>query len=221
MVLRAGRPRGAARPPILVWVLGASFVLLIAALLIGSLTTPEFPPYPPTEPQPVAVGDSLVGPATYTIDASSPDRWRRFDFSRNAMVDSGGWDIAFRRTHVMAGEDVGLTDLGAVGFDSVGEVPATGYVVAVARADTNHPAIGKWYDYNYLTHLLVSKRHVYAVRTADGRFGKFEILSYYCAVVGTACVTFRYAYRGDGARRLAAPARRPRNKTAPRGRRGR
>jgi hypothetical protein len=139
----------------------------------------------------------------YTVDASSPDRWTRFDFSRNAVVDSGDWDIAFRRTHVMAGQGAGITDLGAAVFDAVGEGPAAGYVIARAQADTNHPAIGKWYDYNYLTHLLVSKRHVYALRTADGRYGKFEILSYYCAVVGTGCVTFRYVYQGDGTRRLA------------------
>ena len=43
----------------------------------------------------------------------------------------------------------------------------------------------------------------YAVRTADGHYAKLEIMSYYCAVVGTACVTFRYAYQGDGSRTLA------------------
>ena len=41
-------------------------------------------------------GDSLLGPATYTLDAAATDRWRRFDFGRNAAVESGPWDIAFR-----------------------------------------------------------------------------------------------------------------------------
>ena len=40
------------------------------------------------------------------------------------------------------------------------------------------------------------------VRTADGHYAKFELLNYYCMGVGTACVTFRYAYQGDGTRRL-------------------
>jgi hypothetical protein len=118
-------------------------------------------------------------------------------------VSEGGWDIAWRRTHVAAADGVGLIDLGAAPFDSVTAAPETGYVVAAVSADTSHPAIGKWYDYSYLSHLLQSKRHTYAVRTTDGRYAKFEILSYYCAEVGTACVTFRYVYQGDGTRRLA------------------
>ncbi|HXF95814.1 MAG TPA: HmuY family protein [Gemmatimonadales bacterium] len=192
--------QGLARPPVLVVVLGVAFVLLMGALVIGSLATPEFPPYTPTTPAPAPVGDSLLGPLEYTLDASAPDRWRRFDFSRNAVVDSGSWDLAFRRTHVIGGEGVGILDLGPVPFDAIIEVPDSGYLVLGTAADTSHPAVGKWYDYNYLTHLLRSRRHVYAVRTARGRYAKFEILNYYCRAVGTACVTFRYAYQGDGSR---------------------
>jgi hypothetical protein len=186
----------------LVLVLAAAFVLLFAALLIGSFATPEFPPYTPTVAAPAPVGDSLVGPAEYTIDASAPDRWRRFDFSRNAVADSGKWDVAFRRTHVAAAAGVGIVDLGRQPFDSVRVAPEAGYVYAGASADTTHPAIGKWYDYSYLTHLLTSRRHVYALRTADGRHAKLEIVAYYCQVVGAACLTIRYAYQGDGSRRL-------------------
>ncbi len=206
MTKAALAPAGGGRPPVMVMVLGASFLLLMAALLIGSLATPEFPPYGLSVATPVPVGDTLVGPNIYTVDASDPDVWRRFDFSRGAMVDSGGWDIALRRSHVAAGQRVGLIDLGPLPFDSVPEVPAQGYVIAAATADTSHPAVGKWYDYSYLSHLLTSKRHVYAVRTADGRYAKFEIMSYYCADVGSACITFRYAYQGDGTRRVAPTA---------------
>lgn len=187
----------------MVIVLGGAFLLFMGALVIGSLATPEFPPYPPTAPQPIAVGDSLIGPLTYTVDASAPDSWRRFDFSRSSIVSDSSWDIALRRTHVAAAEGVGILDMGAVAFDSVTEAPGSGYVVVSTTADTSHPAIGKWYDYSYLSHLLQSKRHTYAVRTTDGHYAKLEILSYYCADVGTACVTFRYVYQGDGTRRLA------------------
>jgi hypothetical protein len=62
--------------------------------------------------------------------------------------------------------------------------------------------VGKWYEYNYLTHLLRSKEHVYALRTGSGRYAKLQILTYYCASVGTGCVTFRYAYQGNGERHL-------------------
>jgi len=207
---------GTTRPPILVLVLAGAFLLLVASLLIGSLTTPEFPPYPLTVP-PVpaaAVGDSLVGPSTYTLDASQGDGWRRFHFARNAVVDSGPWDIAFRRNRVIAAPGAGITDLGPVAFDSIGEVPAAGYVATTFGGDTVNPAVGKWYAYSMLSHLLTSQRHVYAVRTADGRFAKLEILAYYCRDVGAACYTIRYAFQGDGSRRVTN-ATRPRATTSP------
>jgi hypothetical protein len=194
---------GATRPPILVLVLAGAFLLLVAALLIGSFTRPEFPPYALTAPRASPVGDSLVGPATYTLDASATDRWRYFDFARNAAVDSGPWDIAFRRFHVIAAPGGGIADLGAVPFDSVRAVPLAGYRPNTAGPDTTNPGIGKWYHYSMLTHLLTSKHHVYAVRTAAGRFAKLELVAYYCRDAGTACVTFRYAYQGDGTPRVA------------------
>ncbi len=194
--------RGGTRPPILVLATGGAFVLLIAALLIGSLVRPELPPYLPTAPEPVAVGDSLVGPATYTLDAAATERWRRFDFARNAAVDSGPWDIAFRRSYVIAAPGGGLLDLGLVPFDSIRELPATGYLANRAGPDTTNPGVGKWYKYSMVSHLLTSKHHVYGVRTRDGKYAKLELLAYYCREVGTACITFRYAYQGHGTRRV-------------------
>ena len=198
---------GSARPPILVLVMGGAFALLIASLVIGSFTTPEFPPYTPTVPHPAVVGDSLVGPATYTLDASSTDRWRRFDFRRGGVVDSGGWDIAFRRFHLITAPGGGIVDLGAVPFDSVRELPLDGYLGNTNAPDTINPGVGKWYGYSMLSHLLTSKHHVYGVRTPGGRYAKLELLAYYCRDVGTACVTFRYAYQGAGGRRVAPGAR--------------
>src|SRR5256885_7213548 len=123
--------------------MGGAFALLIASLVIGSLATPEFPPYTPTIPHPAVVGDSLVGPATYTLDASSTDRWRRFDFRRSAAVDSGAWDIAFRRFHLITGPGGGIVDLGPVAFDSVRELPAGGELPETAASDTTKPRVGE------------------------------------------------------------------------------
>jgi hypothetical protein len=192
-----------ARPPLLVLVLGGAFALLVVALLIGSFTQPEFPPYALTAPHPAAVGDSLVGPAIYTIDAHDTERWRRFDFGRNAAVGSGPWDIAFRRFHVITAPGGGIVDLGPVPFDAVRELPSTGYRANATGPDTTNPGVGKWYAYSMFSHLLTSKHHVYGVRTAAGRYAKLELLAYYCKEAGTACVTFRYAVQGDGTRRVA------------------
>jgi hypothetical protein len=190
------------RPPILVLALAGAFLLLVASLVIGSFTTPEFPPYAVTVPHPTPVGDSLVGPSTYTLDASAGESWRRFQFARDAAVDSGPWDIAFRRHHVIAAPGAGIADLGAVPFDSVHEVPALGYAPTDFGRDTVNPGVGKWYAYSMLSHLLTTKGHVYAVRSADGRYAKLEILAYYCRDVGAACYTVRYAFQGDGSRRV-------------------
>ncbi len=194
---------GAARPPILVLVIGAAFLLLVASLLIGSLTTPEYPAFALSTARPAAVGDSLVGPWTYTLDAAATDRWRRFDFGRNAAVDSGVWDLAFRRFHLITAPGGGIVDLGPVPFDSVVELPAAGYADNTAGPDTTNPAVGKWYAYSMLSHLLTSKHHVYGVRTPRGKYAKLELLAYYCQDAGTACITFRYAYQGSGSRRVA------------------
>ena len=192
------------RPPILVLALAGAFLLLVASLVIGSFTTPEFPPYAVTPPasRPAPVGDSLVGPSTYTLDASAGEAWRRFDFGRNAVVDSGSWDIAFRRHHIIAAPGAGIADLGAVPFDSVREVPALGYAPTDFGRDTANPGVGKWYAYSMLSHLLTTKGHVYALRSADGHYAKLEILAYYCRDVGAACYTVRYAFQGDGSRRV-------------------
>jgi hypothetical protein len=48
--------------------------------------------------------------------------------------------------------------------------------------------------------VLSPKPHVWAVRTADGRYAKIQLVSYYCPRSQPACLTFRYIYQGDGSR---------------------
>jgi len=177
---------GGLKAPILVWVLAAAFLLLVASLLIGAFTKPEFPPYPLS-----------TRPATngiYTLDASRSDRWQRFRFTQNSVVEAGvaPWDVAFRRNRVITAPGAGALDLGAVSLDSVTTVPVGGYTATTFAADTVNAAIGKWYTYSMVSHLLTSKHHVYAVRTAEGSFVAFELLAYYCREVGAACYTMRY-----------------------------
>src|SRR5207237_456516 len=74
----------------------------------------------------------------------------------------------FRRFHVIAAPGGSIVDLGAVPFDSVRELPLAGYVANSSGPDTTNPGVGKWYAYSMLSHLLMSKHHVYGVRTAAG-----------------------------------------------------
>ena len=175
---------GSSRPPILVLVLAAAFLLLVTSLLIGSFVKPEFPPYELTR----GAGTSGI----YTLDASSGDRWRRFRLAHDSLVEAGDWDLAFRRNHVITAPGAAARDLGPVSLDAVVSVPAEGYAATVVARDTVNPAIGKWYTYSMLSHLLTSKHHVYAVRTGGGQFYVFEVLAYYCRDVGAGCYTMRY-----------------------------
>ena len=83
-------------------------------------------------------------------------------------------------------------DLGLVSFDSVVDLPRDGYVATSFNGDTTNAGFGKWYDYSMWSHLLTSRHHVYAIRTAAGELAKLEILAYYCRTVGAACYTIRY-----------------------------
>jgi hypothetical protein len=177
-------------------------VIGIALVLVAlTLQAPAVPTYAPTPPVARDAGRSLVGPVLYTVDATAPDVWRRFSFRVGAVVDDPGpreWDLAFRRYSIVAGEGAGILDLGEVGLDQVRAVPATGYVANEGRAEPRNPAIAAWYRYGFFSHVLTPKPRVWAVRTADGRYAKLEMVGYYCPGARPGCPTFRYVYQGDG-----------------------
>lgn len=217
--------RTLAIPAAIVAGLGLAAFLFVAA----SLRRPDLPMFAPTVPAPREVGAATAGPAQVTIDATDQTAWRRFDFSRGVVVERPGpleWDLAVRRTEIIANGGPGfagqggILDLGEISFSSVGEVPADGYRVNEAGRDTLNPAIDDWYDYGFTTHVLTPVPRVYAIRTADGRYAKIQILGYYCPGARAGCLTFRYVYQGDGSTRVtprasapaggpAAPAPRP------------
>lgn len=185
------------------------FILIMATYVVGALRRPSMPAGAVTPESPFLVGDSLVGPSTWTLDATSERDWAFFDFSRNSVVRRPGpleWDIAVRRFHVMANGGSGfagrggITDLGVTPLDSVVEAPESGYLAT--ERDSTNPGMGKWYRYGYSSHLLEPNGHTFAVRTADGSYALFEIVSYYCEGARSGCFTFRYKYQGSGSRRF-------------------
>lgn len=188
-------------------------VLAVAAVVLvaGSLRRPEVPTFPPTPPEPREIGDTLVGPVVYTVDASAPERWVFFDFSRGSVVPDpvAGWDLAFNRFNVIVNGgsafagDGGVLDLGPGTADPVAELPAVGYRATEAGRDSVHPVLEEWYAYSFTSHLLTPRDRSYGIRTADGRYARLRFLSYYCPGARPGCVTFEYLYQGSGARSLA------------------
>ena len=184
-------------------IVAATVVAAVAVALVAlTLRQPDVVTFAPTAPAPHAPSRALVGPVTYTVDATAADAWRAFSFARGATVDGAG-DLLFRRYAIVAGPGAAVADLGAVGFDEARTAPAEGYQANEGRAEPRNPAIAGWYRYGFFSHVLTPRPHVWAVRTAEGRYAKLEILSYYCPGPQPGCLTFRYVFQGDGSRRLA------------------
>lgn len=166
-------------------------------------------------PEPREVGKYLTKEITYSINASSPEEWVYFDFSRGTVVDvpaqsSPDWDIGFRRAGIISngGETNpdglgGIIEIRGVGFEAVKEAPESGYTVdiRIGSEETENPVIKKWYEYSYWTHILKPKNNVYIIRTADGRYAKMQILGYYCGRL-SGCYTIRYVYQGNRGRKF-------------------
>ena len=184
-------------------VVAATMVTAIGVVLVAlTLRQPDVPGYSPTPPAPRDVGRALVGPVLYTIEATSADTWRQFSFRLGSVVDGGG-DLMFKRYAIVAGPGAGIRDLGEIGFDEVRTVPADGYQGNEGAAEPRNPAIASWYHYGFFTHVLSPRPRVWAVRTADGRYAKLEMVGYYCPGPQPGCPTFRYVYQGDGSTRVA------------------
>ncbi len=192
----------------------ATLAGLAIALVVATVRQPALPSYAPTPAAPRDVGPHLVGPVLYTVDATDPDAWRYFSFRLGAVVENpapGDWDLAFRRHQIIANGgrgfqgQGGILDLGPVAFDEVQSVPTTGYQATERTPDPRNAAIEGWYRYGFFSHVLTPRPHVWAVRTADGRYAKMEILGYYCPGRRAGCLTFRYVYQGDGSPVVAPP----------------
>ena len=203
----AGTKRSIAKPV----ALGLGALLLALALLISGwllfiLLRPTPPGFAPTSGEALVVAGQPPDTVQYTIDARSRREWVYFDFSGGTVVstsrDSLDWDLAFKRTAILTnGGDT--NPAGAGGAVDLGEIPlseavppADGYL-ADATDDENgveNPALHKWYSYNWTTHIVNSKGHIFAVRTATGGVVLLSFASYYCDDGSSGCVTFHYKH---------------------------
>ena len=190
----------------------AAVVAAAAGFVTLTLRQPSVATFAPTPSVAHDVGRALVGPVLHTVDATDPERWRRFSFRLGAVVDEAsptGWDLAFRRYQIIANAGPGyagqggIVDLGPRPFAQVQTVPTSGYEVNESRPDPRNPAIASWYQYGFFSHVLSPRPHVWGVRTADGRYAKMELVGYYCPGSRPGCVTFRYVYQGDGTTTVA------------------
>jgi len=172
------------------------------------------------------------------VDATSKEEWTLVDLAtgkthrvkepeeEQERLRQFSWDLGFQRTKIITnggatnpGGTVGVLNLGQVPFSEVVEIPRTGYIEdGRSLGKLINKGIADWYTYRTRTHNIESKRNVYVVRTAGGRFLKMRILNYYChndeadcrtamcAREEAACLTIEYALSPDGERFPPPPA---------------
>ena len=181
------------RLPTGVIALGAAFVLVIAFLLASALARRTAPAFEPTQVGRRTAADTLPDTVTVTLDVRDPVRWRFLDLETGSVLDApdtAGWDLAARRFHIIAA--VGIADLGVTPLDAVTDPPAAGYVANHTGGDSANPAVARWYQYDFLSHLLEPKPNAYAIRTQEGAHAIFRIVGYYCPELSAGCLTVRY-----------------------------
>jgi hypothetical protein len=182
------RPRSAPLP------LLVGFALFLAGLVwlvAASLTRRDAPVFALSAPTRTRAPSWMVNGDTLTVDATDGEQWRYVSLSLGrALDDSAGWEFAVRRHNItVAGA---LADLGKVQFEDA-RVPPTAVFVSSAARENANDAIKRWYSYSFITHLLHSQEHVYALRSRDGRLWKLQVLGYYCPGLTAGCLTIRYA----------------------------
>ncbi len=194
--------------------LAIAALLIIAGLVIGGwllwiMLRPPPAGFTPTSGQAITVPGLPPAVLRHTIDARSRRDWAYFNFSRGTIISTSrerlDWDLAFRRTDVLTNGGGTNPDglAGAVDLDEIpleqATPPADGYLVDASDDERGleNAALHKWYNYNWTTHIVTSKNHTYAVRTATGEAVLLTFVSYYCDDGSSGCVTIQYIY-ADG-----------------------
>lgn len=163
---------------------------------------------------------NLAAPQTGGQGQPVGGAFTKFSFSENAVVTNDNWDIAFRGTTIIVngGDEIGITDeplrtgVGAVSIVSNTFAAVTTFPAA-ATFTQDGPSIyaiptgsgNGWYDYNGATNIITPRAgKVFVVKTHDGKYAKFEILSYYQnapatpdATSVTRYFTFNFAYQAN------------------------
>ena len=177
-------------------VLGSIIFLTTINYMASNIEDFESVPLPPPKQLAITTNNPVI-----KVDATSRRKWTLVDFStgktysvndlknEKTKLKKFPWDVGFQRTKIISNGGltnpdgiVGLKNMGPVNFDSVADVPATGYIQdAKSYGKILNKAIADWYIYRTRTHNIESQKNVYAVRMAEGGYLKMRILNYYCS----------------------------------------
>lgn len=159
-----------------------------------------------------------------TTNTQTGDSIAYYSLKDNKIIPSSEsnttkWDVAFHRTNIYVncgskgpGQGGGFVLKGA-DFASLGEVPAAS-VFNIEEESTRAIATGSgngWYTYNPATHeIAATPGNIIMIRTADGKYAKMEILSYYLGYPDSIpsdvmlrtdkTYSFKFVYQPDGSK---------------------
>lgn len=162
------------------------------------------------------------------LDARAEDgHYTFYSLRENRVVPpadsaSTDWDLAFNSTTILVNGGASGPGMGGAvvlqdtAFTAVTEAPpADSFAVdrGTERTETAIPggAGNGWYDYDFTTGIVAPRPAVLVIRTADGRFAKVDIESYYRGAPaaeelnpeeGFRFYTFRYLFQPDGSRQF-------------------
>jgi len=193
----------------------------VAGVLLACAKIEETPPAPLTATK---VSDLPADP-TVISGTGQPvpgtNKFTLFSFASgktvaNADSASAKWDLGFRGTTLIVnggtsgpGQGAALIQDGI--FDELKTAPTTGYAQDARPNFAIPTGSGKgWYNYNPQANLITPiAGKVIFLKTADGKFAKLEILSYYRGAPAQPTptsearyFTFRYVYQPDGSTKL-------------------
>jgi len=180
----------------------------------------------------------VLNPAGPPTRPAQKNKYTFFNFATGAIIAntdsaSAKWDIGFRSTSIIFNS--GTSGPGAAGvlvqkdiFDGVTVAPTSGYTTdnynKVTKTGTfaisTSPFVDGvttttnnwWLNSGTSTSTIITPiaGRVFLIKTADGKYAKMEILSYYKGAPATVnnltdldrYYTFRYVYQGDGSTKL-------------------
>lgn len=164
---------------------------------------------------------NLFAPQTGGAGEPTGGPFTKFSFSQESIVTDDSWDIAFRGTTIIVngGDEIGISDepsrtgIAAISivtgtFESVAQIPdETTFLQDGANLYAIPTGSGNgWYNYNPANNLITPiAGKVFVVKTHDGKYAKFEIISYYenapsnpNPTDNSRYFTFNYSYQPEG-----------------------
>ncbi len=141
-----------------------------------------------TNLQATQTSDYQTNPPTITGD------YIKFSFESGATTTGDDWDVAFRGTTILVNGGEATAEDQPERTGNAGAYIASGTLATVTDVDTDlftsdsstsglaipTGSDNGWYNYNSTTHLITPiAGKVIVIKTVDGKYAKFEILSYY------------------------------------------